>query len=29
MVGHWGLAFDVRPAGAQPFSVLVIDRASG
>jgi copper transport protein len=29
MVGHWGLSFDVRPPGAQPFTVLVIDRASG
>ncbi|MGZ4382584.1 MAG: hypothetical protein ACXVZ3_14305, partial [Gaiellaceae bacterium] len=29
MVGHWGLTFDVRPPGEQPFTVLVIDRAGG
>ena len=29
MVGHWGLSFDVRPPGAEPFTVLVVDRASG
>ena len=29
MVGHWGLSFEVRPPGAAPFTVLVIDRASG
>ncbi len=29
MVGRWGLLFDVRPHGAAPFTVLVIDRASG
>ena len=29
MVGHWGLSFAVAPRGAQPFTVLVIDRASG
>jgi copper transport protein len=29
MVGHWGLSFDVRPPGALPFTVLVIDRATG
>jgi copper transport protein len=29
MVGHWGLSFDVRPRGAQPFTILFIDRANG
>ena len=29
MVGHWGLSFEVRPPGAEPFTVLVVDRASG
>jgi copper transport protein len=29
MVGHWGLSFDVRPPGATPFDVLLVDRASG
>ena len=29
MVGHWGLSFDVTPRGAQPFNVLVVDRANG
>jgi copper transport protein len=29
MVGHWGLSFDVRPRGAQPFTVLFLDRANG
>ncbi len=29
MVGHWGLSFEVRPPGAAPFTVLVVDRASG
>jgi copper transport protein len=29
MVGHWGLAFHVRPAGAQPFTVTIVDRANG
>ncbi|MFL6021286.1 MAG: copper resistance protein CopC [Gaiellaceae bacterium] len=29
MVGHWGLSFDVRPPGRPPFSVLLLDRASG
>ena len=29
MVGHWGLSFDVEPRGAQPFTVLFVDRANG
>jgi copper transport protein len=29
MVGHWGLSFDVRPAGRAPFDVLIVDRATG
>jgi copper transport protein len=29
MVGHWGLAFDVRPSDAPPFSVVLVDRANG
>ncbi len=29
MVGHWGLSFEVKPPGAEPFTVLVIDRAGG
>ena len=29
MVGHWGLSFDIRPPGASPFTVLLIDKATG
>jgi copper transport protein len=29
MVGRWGLTFQVAPPGAQPFDVVVLDRASG
>lgn len=29
MVGHWGLAFDVRPSGGNPFTVLLVDKAQG
>jgi copper transport protein len=29
MVGHWGLRFDVRPRDGSPFSVVLVDRASG
>jgi copper transport protein len=29
MVGHWGLSFQIQPRGATPFSVLLLDRASG
>jgi copper transport protein len=29
MVGHWGLSFDVAVPGQQPFTVLLVDRATG
>ena len=29
MVGHWGLSFTITPRGSQPFTALVVDRASG
>ena len=29
MVGHWGLSFNVTPKGGQPFTAVVVDRASG
>jgi copper transport protein len=29
MVGHWGLTFTVTPSGAQPFTVLIEDHATG
>jgi hypothetical protein len=29
MVGHWGLSFEVAPPGEPPFSVLVVDKATG
>jgi copper transport protein len=29
MVGHWGLSFDIQPPGAEPFTVLLIDKANG
>jgi copper transport protein len=29
MVGHWGLDFEVTPPGRPPFSVLLVDKASG
>jgi copper transport protein len=29
MVGHWGLRFQIRPPGGSPFSVVLVDRASG
>lgn len=29
MVGHWGLSFEITPAGGQPFTVTFIDRAAG
>ena len=29
MVGHWGLSFEIAPKGAAPFTVLLVDRASG
>jgi copper transport protein len=29
MVGHWGLSFDVQPPGRQPFTILILDHATG
>jgi copper transport protein len=29
MVGHWGLSFEIAPSGSVPFTVLLVDRASG
>jgi copper transport protein len=29
MVGHWGLAFDIRPPGGTALDVLILDRAGG
>jgi copper transport protein len=29
MVGHWGLSFEITPAGKQPFTVLLLDRTTG
>jgi copper transport protein len=29
MVGHWGLRFEIRPPRGAPFSVVLVDRASG
>ena len=29
MVGHWGLSFTVTPKGGEPFTVLIVDQASG
>jgi copper transport protein len=29
MVGHWGLSFEVTPPGKEPFTVLLVDRATG
>jgi copper transport protein len=29
MVGHWGLSFDIRPPRAAPFTVALVDKASG
>ena len=29
MVGHWGLTFEVRPPGAAPFEVTIVDHAVG
>jgi len=29
MVGHWGLTFDIRPKGGQPFTAVLVDKASG
>ena len=29
IVGHWGLSYEVTPPGAAPFTVLLVDRATG
>ena len=29
MVGHWGLAFEIRPQSGTPFTVVLVDRANG
>lgn len=29
MVGRWGLRFEIAPAGKQPFTVVIVDRANG
>jgi copper transport protein len=29
MVGHWALGFEITPSGRQPFTVELVDRASG
>jgi hypothetical protein len=29
MVGSWGLDYTISPPGDKPFSVLLIDKASG
>jgi len=29
MVGRWGISFDIRPPGARPLQVLLVDHASG
>jgi copper transport protein len=29
MVGHWGLSFDVTPPGGAPFTVVLVDHATG
>ena len=29
MVGHWALTYTVTPQGGEPFSVLVVDHATG
>ncbi len=29
MVGRWGVGFDIRPPGAPPLEVLLLDHASG
>ena len=29
MVGHWGLTFDIRPPGAEPLLVQIVDKANG
>ena len=29
MVGHWGLSFEITPAGQQPFTIVFVDRTTG
>jgi len=29
MVGHWGLSFQIAPPGQKPFTVLLVDKATG
>jgi hypothetical protein len=29
MVGHWGLTYTITPPGGQPFTVVVVDHATG
>ncbi len=29
MVGHWGLSFEIAPKGAEPFTVVLVDKANG
>jgi copper transport protein len=29
MVGHWGLSFQIAPPGQRPFTVLLVDKATG
>ncbi|MHB8643116.1 MAG: copper resistance CopC/CopD family protein [Gaiellaceae bacterium] len=29
MVGRWGVGFQIDPRGAQPFQILIVDRANG
>jgi hypothetical protein len=29
MVGHWGLTYTITPRGGRPFSVLIVDHATG
>jgi hypothetical protein len=29
MVGHWGLAFEITPPGKEPFTVRLVDHATG
>ncbi len=29
MVGHWGITFEIQPPGRQPFTVLLVDHATG
>jgi copper transport protein len=29
MVGHWGLSFEITPPGKEPFTVQLVDHATG